>query len=295
MKRVMFLFAFALVLAPLSSAQASARAGDLIKCADFSAVYYLADDGQRYVFPNEKIYFSWYEDFSTVKEISCGDLGDLALGGNIAYQAGSRLVKIQSVPTVYAVENGGLLRAIASEEQAQTLYGDAWAGLVDDIPDAFFGAYTIGEELAEGELPQGYDGEDVWTYPVLIADAEGVNFDPILEVGEEEQEQETESEEDTGGASTVEFAVVADESAFDPSSITVSSGDTVRITFTFNDDNSYFGGLDIKSDYFETVQYRESSGSESKTVEFTAQESFTIRSYWPSSGVFKTSMEVVVE
>lgn len=42
----------------------AAGADDLVKCPDFPAVYYVGDDGARYVFPNENIYFSWYPDFS---------------------------------------------------------------------------------------------------------------------------------------------------------------------------------------------------------------------------------------
>jgi hypothetical protein len=372
-KFIVSMFIFTL-LAPFAPAQAEAVAGSLVKCADFSSVYYLADDGRRYVFPNDKIYFSWYEDFSSVKEISCDDLGNLQLGGTVPYQAGSRLIKIQSVPTVYAVSEGGELRAIASESQAMALYGDDWASLVDDLSDAFFGGYEVGEELEDAEIPQGmilendaeqyykvneageavnytslledgiglvtrnfvFDLEefeermeidvervdfidqesiDEWMmelWPICIEDEDVVDFDPILEVGEEASEEEGNSEPDSAEAATgtqeteisdqedqedavVTFAIDADEIRFNPSTITVSAGDTVQITYTFLDENIYFGGLDIKSDYFSTVSYRESSGVQSETVEFVAVESFTIKSYWPSSGVRKANMEVVVE
>ena len=46
----------------ISVADAAVGPGELIKASQ-PAVYYLADDGKRYVFPNERIYFSWYEDF----------------------------------------------------------------------------------------------------------------------------------------------------------------------------------------------------------------------------------------
>ncbi|HEU0050545.1 MAG TPA: hypothetical protein VFQ60_00625, partial [Patescibacteria group bacterium] len=55
--------------APAASAS-SFSAGDLIKKANLSSVYFYAADGSRYVFPDEKTYFSWYKDFSTVKTIT---------------------------------------------------------------------------------------------------------------------------------------------------------------------------------------------------------------------------------
>ncbi|NCQ16453.1 hypothetical protein GW814_02260, partial [Candidatus Falkowbacteria bacterium] len=59
------------VVAP---AGATASAGDLIKMAGLSSVYYLAADGKRYVFPNEATYFSWYGDFSWVMTIPQSEL-----------------------------------------------------------------------------------------------------------------------------------------------------------------------------------------------------------------------------
>lgn len=138
-----------------STAHAAADIGDLVKCADTSAVYYIGDDGKRYVFPNDRIYFSHYKNFDDVKEISCDDLATLKLGGNVTYAPGTRLVKLLSVPTVYALEPGGVLRAIASEEQAAGIWGDSWAELVDDLSDAFFPAYTLGAELGDNEVPEG--------------------------------------------------------------------------------------------------------------------------------------------
>lgn len=143
----------------ISPAQA-ANAGDLIKCPDFDSVYYLADDGQRYVFQNEKIFHSRYENFDDVVTISCADLATLPIGGPVLYQAGTKLVKIPSDPTVYAVEDDGLLRPIASEEQAQKLYGDDWSDRIDDLDEAFFGPYDVGTELADDEVPVGTPLED---------------------------------------------------------------------------------------------------------------------------------------
>lgn len=144
----------------------AASAGDLVKCKDYSAVYYLAEDGERYVFPNERIYLSWYSDFRDVKTISCDDLATLPLGDRIVYQAGTRLVKIPSNPSVYAVEDDGVLREIPDEETAIELFGEDWGDRVDDVSEAFWPSFTIGTPLTEGEIPEG----------TIVADDDGDLF-----------------------------------------------------------------------------------------------------------------------
>src|SRR5574337_78783 len=75
--------------------------GDLIKIPDDgnpntlsdTAVYYYALDGKRYVFPNEKVYYTWYPDFSKVKIIPIDQMSLIPIGGNITYKPGSKLVK----------------------------------------------------------------------------------------------------------------------------------------------------------------------------------------------------------
>lgn len=113
-------------------------------------VYYYGLDGKRHAFPNEQVFFSWFVDFSAVHVISASSMSSLLLGKNITYHPGIRPVKFQSVPTVYAVAKGGVLRPIVSEEVAADLYGMDWTKQVHDISDAFFGNYTFGEGIASG-------------------------------------------------------------------------------------------------------------------------------------------------
>ncbi|MDP2631258.1 MAG: hypothetical protein Q8P30_00640 [Candidatus Uhrbacteria bacterium] len=134
---------------------AAAGANSLVKCPNEPAVYYLANDGNRYVFPNEHIYYSWYANFDNVKTISCPNLANLAIGGVVHYQAGTKLVKTPSVRTVYAVEPNGNLSALRDERQAQRLFGEDWASRVDDLSVAFFTQYNVLEELSENQIPEG--------------------------------------------------------------------------------------------------------------------------------------------
>lgn len=131
------------------------------------AVYYYAADGKRHAFPNERVFFTWFEDFDSVVEVSSDFLSDLSLGANVTYHPGTRMVKFQSVRTVYAVEAWGVLRAIVSEEVASAIYGADWNQQIDDISDAFYGNYDFGEQIAAVE---DYDVEAAQTSAASLDD-----------------------------------------------------------------------------------------------------------------------------
>lgn len=156
-------------LLSVSPVKASASAGDLIKMAGNSSVYYLGSDSKRYVFPNSTTYFSWYPDFSGVITIPASELQSYALGGNVTMRPGTKLVKITTDPSVYAVEPNGTLRKIQTEAQAAALYGTNWNQRVVDVPDAFFTNYTIGSVLPSGQyaigsLVKNASGADIYYY-----------------------------------------------------------------------------------------------------------------------------------
>lgn len=112
-----------------------------------TTVYFYGNDGYRHAFPNEKVYFSWYKDYSTVNIVTADYLASLPLGKNVTYRPGYKLVKFLSVNTVYAVSQGGTLREISSESMASALYGTSWNTKVDDISDAFYSNYVFGDEI----------------------------------------------------------------------------------------------------------------------------------------------------
>ncbi|MFA6254975.1 MAG: hypothetical protein WC675_02975 [Patescibacteria group bacterium] len=134
-----------------------AEGGELVKLAcaagagvndPCKAVYYLGSNGKRYVFPHEKTYKTWYADFSTVKTVSATELASYAIGGNVTYRPGVKLVKIQTDPKVYAVAQNGTLMWVKTAAIAEALYGASWPTLVEDVPDSFFINYKIGTEIA---------------------------------------------------------------------------------------------------------------------------------------------------
>lgn len=147
--------------------QANAEAiesGELIKASGPAVYYYF--DGKRYVFPNEQIYFSWYENFDDVKTVSDSTLASVQIGGNVTYRPGTKLVKITSDPKVYMVTEANMLQWVQTEADAIKLYGEDWAKQVSDVSDAFFLDYEIGEPLSDASLlNENYKTVAMATYP----------------------------------------------------------------------------------------------------------------------------------
>lgn len=125
--------------------------GKVVKLEDGSTLYYISDDGQRFVFPSQKTYHSWFTDFSDVVEVTVEELAQYPLTGNIRYRPGVLLVKIQTDPRVYAVGRNGQLRWVTTEALARRLYGAFWSELVDDISPAFFVNYFTGDVIDDDD------------------------------------------------------------------------------------------------------------------------------------------------
>ena len=113
----------------------------------YKAVYYMGADGKRHAFSSDKVYFSWYADFSGIQSVTAQVLAALPLGTNVTYRPGTTLVKFESVNKVYAVARGGELRWMTTEALAQASFGAAWSSGVKDIPDVLFSNYRIGTDI----------------------------------------------------------------------------------------------------------------------------------------------------
>ncbi|MBI5071357.1 Ig-like domain-containing protein [Candidatus Falkowbacteria bacterium] len=119
--------------------------GDLFKEAGSTAVYYYADNGKRYVFPTQAIYFSWYTNFSTIKTVSHTIVTSVPFGGNVLAKPGTFLVQFVSMdtpfrvldPKVYVLTATGQLRWITSASVATSLYGADWEKKIIAVPEVY--------------------------------------------------------------------------------------------------------------------------------------------------------------
>ena len=207
MKKLFIVFAIVGIAAgasffgqPRANATADLQAGDLIRGETFSAVYYYGADGFRYVFPNQATYNTWYENFDDVRFISDAQLGGIQIGGNITYRPGTRMIKINTDPRTYAPGPNGTLRHVASEAVAVELYGANWNQMIDDMPDAFFTNYTVGDPINDDN---DYSRND------LMAAATSIN-------------------EDRGLEAPAELSIT--DSAYSPTGVTIPVGGVVRFT-----------------------------------------------------------------
>jgi hypothetical protein len=121
--------------------------GTLVK-GSTPEVYFLGSDSKRYLFTNEKIFYSWYQDFSSVQTKSDQELAASPIGGTVAYRPGARLIKVPEDPKVYAITEDAKLRWIETEEVAREIFGDNWAKQVDDVSGSLFTGYTLGAPIA---------------------------------------------------------------------------------------------------------------------------------------------------
>lgn len=143
----------------------AASAGDVIKGTSLSAVYYYGYDGQRYTFPNEKTFMTWFESFeeADIQTLSDSALADLTLAGNVVYRPGSVWIKITSVANTYAVAPNGMIHWIETEAVATDFDGSDWNTNIEDVPDVFFADYTEGASLMSADAFDGMmymDGTD---------------------------------------------------------------------------------------------------------------------------------------
>ncbi|MEK7073302.1 MAG: hypothetical protein AAB974_02585 [Patescibacteria group bacterium] len=140
----------------ISPPTTSAVPGRLIKLAcpagangyhPCKAVYYYGRDGKRHTFPSARIYATWFNDFSTVQVVDAAFMASLSVGKNVLPRPGVRLVKFETVNTVYAVDRGGILRGISNETVAAGIYGSTWNTKLDDVVDTLFGNFLIGTDI----------------------------------------------------------------------------------------------------------------------------------------------------
>ncbi|MCR4312386.1 MAG: hypothetical protein NUV56_03820, partial [Candidatus Uhrbacteria bacterium] len=123
--------------------------------SDYDTVYLLTADGVRRPFINESIFFTWQKDFSDVLTVSNATLAYYALGAPMLPNPGVALVKIQSDPKVYAVEEDPndnskvVIRHIASEATAVSVYGANWADSIIDLPPTLFAHLTEGTQITD--------------------------------------------------------------------------------------------------------------------------------------------------
>ena len=131
-------------------------AGQFVRAYGFPSVYYVNEDLSRSVFWDTNTFFTWADSWDNVVWVSNATLSTMTLGGAILPKPGVTLVKIQSDPKVYAIDEDGsgdsVLRWVPSEEVAIALYGSAWADYVIDIDSTVFSRFGAGSDMSSSSV-----------------------------------------------------------------------------------------------------------------------------------------------
>lgn len=116
-------------------------------------IYYLALNNKRYIFPTTGTFKSWFgENYYDIKELTLEEIGEIALGGNVTYRPGSRLIQTPTDPKIYYVEPHGVLRPFENEEIIEEIYGKKWKDMVDDLENYYFTNYRVLEYITDSNL-----------------------------------------------------------------------------------------------------------------------------------------------
>lgn len=112
-----------------------------------TAVYYYGEDGKRHVFPNSSVYFTWYNDFDDVIEVSGDFMSSITLGKNVTYRPGSVLVQFESAASIYAVDEDRTLRRYTTTSLITSDYGSDYKDVLVTVADSLYNNYTIGSVI----------------------------------------------------------------------------------------------------------------------------------------------------
>lgn len=154
--------------------------GSLIKTANSPAVYYLGHDLKRYVFPDDKIFYTWYSNFNDVLTISNEQMVGFTLGGNVYARGGTKLVQfiaydffgnmIIDDPKIYVVEPGGVIRWLETAAVASSLYGSNWEQKITPVPNYLFSNYLVSGAISSATYPSGTVVKETSTNNVYYID-----------------------------------------------------------------------------------------------------------------------------
>ena len=135
------------VVAPVVPSVIDYEVGQWIKIEGNPAVYFLDSENLRHAYPVQAVWESYFgDDFSRVTTIDATTMASYPLGRNVPFKPGT-LMKLPTVPKVYKVESGAIMRWVPTEALAAANFGDNWANLIRIIPDSFISDYTVGTDI----------------------------------------------------------------------------------------------------------------------------------------------------
>ena len=126
--------------------------GQYIRSSSFDSIYFIDEDGTRRPFWNANAFFTYTDSFNDVTWVTDATLSTLDMGVAMLPKPGTVLVKIQSDPKVYSIDEDNVLRWVPDETTANSLFGVNWADYVIDLDASTFGRFSVGDNMSTSEF-----------------------------------------------------------------------------------------------------------------------------------------------
>ncbi|MFA6428745.1 MAG: hypothetical protein WCW02_04385 [Candidatus Buchananbacteria bacterium] len=131
-------------LAGIAVAAYAPVAGDKIKVAGNSAVYYIGQDSKRHLFSTLNTYEAWYGKSTTagywaaqgIKTITASEFDAISSGNNLVLKPG-KLMKFENSAKLYVVSTSGKLAELSDVATAKSMFGNDYAAKVNLIQAGF--------------------------------------------------------------------------------------------------------------------------------------------------------------
>jgi len=111
--------------------------GTVFKSPLHTSVYYY-ENGTRRPFVNSAVYYTWFSNFSDVKNLSVSEVEAIKLGNPMPIKAGTKLLKFPLNPKVYEVTEGNTISHVPDEKTATTKFGIGWNKNVIELPEIYY-------------------------------------------------------------------------------------------------------------------------------------------------------------
>ena len=120
-----------------------AEPGDLVTAPNLGTIYYLNNQSQRVVFPDEQTFLTWYPDYDDVKTIPRELLESFPLSGrNVTIRPGTLLITIPSSYQVWMISYPNDIHWLkGGESQVIDLFGENWTERLVDLQEYYFDNY----------------------------------------------------------------------------------------------------------------------------------------------------------
>jgi len=120
--------------------------GAILREEGTTDLYYYANDGKKYLFPNTATYKTWYVSVSRAKDLSAKEFKSVPLGGKIlTVRPGVKPVKFVGFDKYYVVASGNVLREVKDEALLRDFYGENWSKKVVKLPADDIVNYELGK------------------------------------------------------------------------------------------------------------------------------------------------------